>query len=88
MNKILGILGILLIVFTSSTLLINSLINSEDSVSEPFNPNLEKYRSDDLPEDCRLPEYESDPVGWKEHLSHHKQTWYCLDYYEDVETID
>ncbi len=42
---------------------------------------LEKYRSEDIPEDCRLPEYESNLEWWKQHLSHHKQTWYCLDYY-------
>jgi hypothetical protein len=43
---------------------------------------LAKYRSEDLPEDCRLPEYESNLEWWKQHLSHHKETLYCLDYYK------
>ena len=49
--------------------------------SNQVDPEFEKYRSLDIPEECRLPEYESDLESWKQHLSHHKQTWYCLDYY-------
>ena len=46
------------------------------------NIGLEKYRSQDIPEDCRLPGYENDIDWWKQHLSHHKETLYCLDYFE------
>ncbi len=46
------------------------------------NSELERYRSEDIPEDCRLPEYESDVDWWKQHLSHHEATYYCLDYYK------
>ena len=45
------------------------------------NVDLSKYRSESIPEDCRLPGYESDVEAWKEHLSHHQNTLYCLDYY-------
>jgi len=56
----------------------NSLKNfKQDSI----NLELEKYRVQEIPEDCRLPVYESDVEWWKQHLSHHKQTWYCLEYY-------
>ncbi len=43
---------------------------------------LAKYRSEDIPADCRLPDYENDLDSWKEHLGHHENTLYCLDYYE------
>lgn len=48
---------------------------------EQTNTDLVKYRSEDIPEDCRLPEYESNIEWWKQHLSHHQQTSYCLEYY-------
>lgn len=44
--------------------------------------NLEKYRSEKIPQECRLPEYDNDLNGWKEHLGHHQNTLYCLDYYK------
>jgi len=53
----------------------NSFIYSEE---DP----LEWYRSDDLPEDCRIPEYESDIEEWKINLRHDQKTWYCLKYFE------
>ena len=43
---------------------------------------LEWYRSDDLPVDCRLPEYEGDIEGWKINLRHDQAMWYCLKYFE------
>lgn len=52
------------------------------------NPELEKYRSLDIPEACRLPEYEDNLDWWKEHLSHHKPTWYCLTDYYGVENVE
>jgi hypothetical protein len=47
-------------------------------------PELSKYRSEDLPEECRLPIYEENISWWKQHLSHHSNTQFCLDYYKDV----
>lgn len=46
------------------------------------NLNLSKYRSEDIPEECRLPEYENNVESWKEHLSHHEETEHCLGYYQ------
>ncbi len=43
--------------------------------------NLDRYRSDDIPEECQLPPYENNTEKWKEHLSHHENTLYCLNYY-------
>ena len=34
-----------------------------------------------LPEECRKPEGQ-DIDSWKEHLGHHQNTLYCLDYYK------
>jgi hypothetical protein len=75
--------GIILILVLGSVILSSGVLNG-NSIKEDVdnkNPELEKYRSEDIPEDCRLPEYESDLGWWKEHLSHHKETLYCLDYY-------
>lgn len=46
--------------------------------------DLDKYRSDDIPADCRLPSYDNDVVGWAEHMGHHAETQFCLEYYADV----
>ena len=54
---------------------------SNNSILESENINLNKYRSEEIPADCRLPEYESNVESWKEHLGHHETTWHCLDYY-------
>ena len=54
----------------------------EQPVSLSNSEELTKYRSEDIPEDCRLPEYENSVESWKEHLSHHKETLYCLDYFK------
>ncbi len=43
--------------------------------------NLDKYSSSSIPQECRLPEGQ-DLEGWKEHLGHHSNTLYCLDYYK------
>jgi len=47
--------------------------------------NLNKIKKDssgnsNIPEECRKPEGQ-DLQSWKEHLSHHQNTLYCLDYY-------
>ena len=44
--------------------------------------DLAKYRSETIPAECRLSEYESSIDAWKEHLSHHQNTLYCLDYFK------
>jgi len=46
------------------------------------NNELDKYRSNEIPEECRVPEYEKNIESWKQHLSHHENTLYCLEYYE------
>lgn len=43
--------------------------------------DLSQYRSENIPKDCRLPIYESRIESWKEYLSHHEDTNYCLDYF-------
>lgn len=45
---------------------------------------LAKYRSEDIPADCRLPDYDNDVVGWATHMGHHAETEFCLEYYVDV----
>ncbi len=45
------------------------------------NLDLSEYRLEEIPEECKLPEYEDSIEEWKEHLSHHQNTLYCLDDY-------
>ncbi len=73
---ILLIIGIFLI---SSGLLSNKSNSNENN--QQIDADLEKYRSESIPEECRLPAGQ-DLQSWKEHLSHHQNTLYCLDYYE------
>jgi len=76
-----GIIVLLLIgivVFSSGILNKNASKNSEHKQK---NSSLDKYRSENIPEDCRLPNGDSDVGWWKQHLSHHEPTWYCLKYY-------
>lgn len=62
----------------------NPKVVYEDKVTQNTNPALDKYRSEDIPEECRLPVYEDDISWWKQHLSHHSNTQFCLDYYSNV----
>ncbi len=48
---------------------------------QAVNNNLNTYGSENIPEECRLPQGQ-DLQSWKEHLGHHQQTLYCLDYYK------
>lgn len=57
--------------------------HSEGQPLSSSSEELDKYRSEEIPEECRLPEYEDDLNSWKEHLSHHENTLYCLDYYNN-----
>ncbi len=45
------------------------------------NGDLSKYNSEKIPQECRLPQGEN-LQSWKEHLGHHQNTLYCLDYYK------
>jgi len=69
------LIGSLIIFFTISS-------KNHDVVDDGQDLNLEKYRSNNIPEDCRLPTYETRIESWKEHLSHHQNTLYCLDYFD------
>jgi len=60
-----------------------SFITKSSKIEKVTNtPDLSQYRSNDIPEDCRLPKYENNIKSWKEHLSHHQPTLYCLDYFK------
>lgn len=61
--------------------------NGEQSISSS-DEEIAKYRSEDIPSDCRLPEYDDDVQKWAEHLSHHKETQYCLQYYAEENTLE
>ncbi len=73
-------IGIFLLLIAGS--LIVTLVISSNSKNIKQEDALAWYRSKDLPEDCRLPEYENDLEEWKKNLRHDKETWYCLKYYE------
>jgi hypothetical protein len=73
--------------------LTNNVVKKIDSIAGPPSreiqktdsldtQDLSKYRSEDIPEDCRLPNYENNVNKWTEHLGHHEDTKYCLDYYK------
>jgi len=79
LSIIVGIAAVLLLV--GSILGIGFLTGAKDSSSSQSDSELAKYRSQNIPEECRIPESESDVDWWKQHLSHHQQTWYCLEYY-------
>lgn len=65
---------------------ITDLVGNSDKetndIQNNINPELEKYRSLDIPEECRLPGDKEEVESWIEHLGHHENTWYCLDYYK------
>lgn len=85
MKKIFIYAGIvlLLLVLVGGTFIkyTGSSISDKDNQKQS-SPELDKYRSEDIPEECRLPGYEENLDWWKQHLSHHSQTLYCLDYYK------
>ena len=39
------------------------------------------FINNNIPEECRKPEGQ-DLQAWKEHLGHHQNTLYCLEYYK------
>lgn len=76
--------GIILILLIVSFILSSGILNgnSVENNLDNKNPELEKYRSEEIPEECRLSIYEDNLEWWKQHLSHHKETLHCLDYYK------
>ena len=80
-KRIIGIIfGVLVILSFLVFIILKDNPGIGNSV-EDSNAELEKYRSPEIPEECRLPDYENDLDYWKEHLSHHQNTLYCLEEY-------
>jgi len=81
---------ILLLVVSAVFLIVNKKTQKANIVTPKKvevaqnNALLDKYRTDPVPENCRIPEYENDLKRWAEHLSHHESTRYCLEYYEGL----
>lgn len=74
-------IGVVVLLLVGSALLMFSFSSSEEVVvGEDL--DLDKYRGDGIPIDCRLPVYEGRIESWKEHLSHHEDTLYCLEYFK------
>ena len=75
-----------IIVYVSVGILLLTLILSSFNVMDlglkgkSIKNNTESYAN--LPEECRKPEGQS-IEAWKEHLSHHENTKYCLDYFKN-----
>lgn len=67
------------VLLIAGSLLVNFNVSNEEIIEED---GLEWYRSEDLPKDCQLPEYETNLEEWKKSLRHEKETWYCLKYFE------
>jgi len=74
-------IGVVVLLLVGSVAFGLSFSSSEDDVVSD-DLDLEKYRGDGIPLDCRLPVYESRIESWKEHLTHHENTLYCLEYFE------
>ncbi len=82
-NKILVYAGVGMFFFILIfSILLSAGILNINGKNINFNADLNKYRSENIPEECRIPNYENDVQAWKEHLSHHQNTLYCLDYYK------
>ena len=80
-NLIYWKIGILILLLIIGLLMVFVKIN-EKKIIKKQNVDLIKYRSSEIPEKCRIPEYENNLESWKEHLSHHENTLFCLDYYK------
>ncbi len=80
-NKILGYIGVgFFVLILLGSLFVGFGGMTGKTVEEE--DDLSYYRSEEIPEDCRLPDYDNDVNKWKEHLGHHENTLYCLDYYK------
>ena len=77
-------IGVVLIVLVGSLFAGLGMRSRNEEISgNVVNINLDKYRSEDIPEECRLGDYDDNIESWKQHLSHHQETLYCLDYYKE-----
>lgn len=85
-NKILAYVGIgFFVLILIGSLFVGLGMNGNSVKDVGSDVDFEKYRSEEIPVDCRLPDYDDNVEKWVEHLGHHENTWYCLDYYEEVE---
>lgn len=76
-NKILVIAVILVIVISAfGIFLINSFIPTGKAIQTNQGSD-----SASIPQECKLPDGQ-DLTAWKEHLGHHENTKYCLNYYK------
>ncbi len=74
-NKILSYIGIgFFVLILVGSLFLGFGRMSGNSVKESNDADLSYYRSEEIPEECRLPSYENDLSWWKEHLGHHENT--------------
>lgn len=85
MNRKIIYIGIVIVLLVAVGIFLNAKINSKVIAQT----NLGEYRSKEIPEECRLPAYQNDIEAWKQHLSHHQQTWYCFEKYygENIENF-
>lgn len=75
-------IGVVVLLVVGTALLMLGFSSEEGIVAAGEDLDLEQYRSEDIPADCRLPVYESRIESWKQHLSHHEDTLYCLEYFK------
>jgi amino acid transporter len=75
-------IAVLLILIIGGLFAVKNMNGSVVKESKSNNVDLSKYRSEDIPEKCRLPDYENDLGWWKTHLGHHAETNECLQYFE------
>jgi len=81
-KKVLDYIAIgVVIILVLGTLFIGLSFSSSKNSAPLEDLNLDKYRSASIPEECRLPVYENRVESWKQHLGHHENTHYCLDYF-------
>ena len=81
-RRILGYVGVGVVVLLLIGIVVVGFgfFSSEDEVVVE-DLDLGRYRGEGIPVDCRLPVYENSVESWKEHLSHHEDTHYCLEYF-------
>lgn len=75
-------IGVVILLLAGSVFLLFDSSSAEEVVIVSEDLDLEQYRSDHIPSDCRLPVYENRVESWKQHLSDHEDTHYCLEYFE------
>lgn len=82
------LVAVIFVVVSKDTQNLNTTVPNKASVNtapvKTTDSSLDKYRQDPVPEDCRLADYDNDVKAWAEHLSHHGNTKYCLEYYEGL----